>query len=66
MMDANNMAVVITPNIVYINESNDHATILGETELAQRLVEMLIINVNEAFELQCNATTEYDNLPLLI
>ena len=52
-MDANNMAIVIGPNIVQSNVNySDYSVILTEMELAQRLVEMLIINVNEVFELK--------------
>ena len=52
-MDANNMAIVIGPNIVQSNDNySDYSVILTEMELAQRLVEMLIINVNEVFELK--------------
>ena len=51
-MDTNNMAIVIGPNIVANNTTNvsDYSLILTEMEMTQRLVEMLIINVNDVFE----------------
>ena len=51
-MDTNNMAIVIGPNIVANNTTNvsDYSLILTEMEMTQRLVEMLIIHVNDIFE----------------
>ena len=51
-MDTNNMAIVIGPNIVANNTTNvsDYSLILTEMEMTQRLVEMLIIHVNDVFE----------------
>ena len=65
-MDASNMAIVIGPNIVESNKSNDYGEILTETELAQRLVELLIINVKEVFETSIATRPDYESLPLLI
>ena len=65
-MDSNNMAIVIGPNIVESNDGSDYGEILAETELGQRLVELLIINVNEVFEIPVNTRSDCENFPLLI
>ena len=48
------MAIVIGPNIVYsdINGGGDYNVLLAEMEMTQRLVEMLIIHVNEVFDVK--------------
>ena len=48
------MAIVIGPNIVQSDTAGalDYSVILTEMEMTQRLVEMLIINVNEVFEVK--------------
>lgn len=51
-MDASNMAIVIGPNIVHHAAAGDYGEILAEMEMGQRLVEMLIIYVNEVFEVK--------------
>ena len=66
LMDASNMAIVIGPNIAQDSESTDYSEILAETELAQRLVEVLIVHVNEVFETPNNAKSDLETLPLLI
>ena len=48
-MDANNMAIVIGPNIVYSDYTGE---IMVEMEMAQRLVQILILNVNDIFEVK--------------
>ena len=51
-MDSNNMAIVIGPNIVVNNTAgiSDYSIVLTEMEMTQRLVEMLIVHVDEVFE----------------
>ena len=65
-MDASNMAIVIGPNIAQNSNSNDHSVILAETELAQRLVEVLILHVNEVFESFNNEILDIENCPCII
>ena len=66
LMDASNMAIVIGPNIAQNSKSSDYSEILAETELAQRLVEVLIVHVNEVFETPNNTKSDIETLPLLI
>ena len=46
------MAIVIGPNIVVNNTAgiSDYSIVLTEMEMTQRLVEMLIVHVDEVFE----------------
>ena len=48
------MAIVIGPNIVYsdMTGAGDYNVLLAEMEMTQRLVEMLIIHVNEVFDVK--------------
>ena len=48
------MAIVIGPNIVHTNTNSvsDYSEIMAEMEITQRLVEILILNVNEVFEMK--------------
>ena len=50
-MDANNVAIVLAPNLVSSPsyDADDYSQILTEMEITNRLVELLIINVNEVF-----------------
>ena len=50
-MDTNNVAIVLAPNLVSSPsyDADDYSQILTEMEITNRLVELLIINVNEVF-----------------
>ena len=50
-MDTNNVAIVLAPNLVSSPsyDADDYSRILTEMETTNRLVELLIINVNEVF-----------------
>ena len=50
-MDTNNVAIVLAPNLVSSPsyDADDYSRILTEMETTNRLVEHLIINVNEVF-----------------
>ena len=50
-MDTNNVAIVLAPNLVSSPsyDAEDYSQILTEMEITNRLVELLIINVNEVF-----------------
>ena len=66
LMDSSNMAIVIGPNIAQHSNSNDHCEILAETELAQRLVKVLITHVKDVFELQNNNVLDVERVPLIV
>ena len=61
-MDTNNVAIVLAPNLVSSPsyDAEDYSQILTEMEITNRLVELLIINVNDvfwfAFQSHCKIT----------
>ena len=66
-MDYRNMSIVIGPNISPSSEQySNHAELLAETEMAQRLVEILIIFVNDVFENTRQRSMSMENTPLLV
>ena len=66
-MDYRNMSIVIGPNISPSSELySNHAELLAETEMAQRLVEILIIFVNDVFENTRQRSMSMENTPLLV
>ena len=66
LMDSSNMAIVIGPNIAQHSNSNDYCEILAETELAQRLVEVLITHVKDVFVSLNNNVLDAERVPLIL
>jgi hypothetical protein len=66
LLDLNNMTIVIGTNIVQSKKGSNYGEILAETEFSQRLVEMLIINVNEVFEIPVNTRLDCEKFTKLI
>ena len=66
LMDSSNMAIVIGPNIAQHSNSNDYCEILAETELAQRLVEVLIMHVKDVFVSQNNDVLDVERVPIIV
>ena len=48
------------------SNSNDHCEILAETELAQRLVEVLIMHVKDVFVSQNNDVLDVERVPIIV